>query len=119
MSFLPIGARVLIAMLAIGAAAEARLLNARYSSPAARSTLDGHNTQYVIRFDGWVDHESSRLEVIENEKLVQSLAPVLDSEPDALAASVPILPAGEAISSAGMPNPSRMAIFGRRHLFYR
>ena len=81
-------------MLAIGGAAEARSLSVRYSSPEAGSTLDGRNAQYVIRFDGWVDHEASRLELIENGKVVESLVPVLDSEPDALAASAPMLPAG-------------------------
>ena len=94
MSLLPLGARVLVAMLAIGGAAEARSLSVRYSSPEAGSTLDGRNAQYVIRFDGWVDHEASRLELIANGKVVESLVPVLDSEPDALAASAPMLPAG-------------------------
>ena len=47
--------------------------------------MDGRNAQYVIRFDGWVDHGASQMDVTENGKIVEPLVPTRDSEPDVLA----------------------------------
>ena len=70
--------------------AEARP-HVRESYPAAEMILDGRNAQYIIRFDGWVDHAASRLDIIANGKIVETLVPTGDSEPDVLAASSPVL----------------------------
>jgi hypothetical protein len=37
--------------------------------------LDGRNAQYVIRFDGWVDHGASQMDVAKNGKIVEPLVP--------------------------------------------
>ena len=94
MSQFSLCAWVLIVMLATCALAEARPLNVRDSFPAAEAILDGRNAQYVIRFDGWVDHSASQMDVTENGKIVEPLVPTRDSEPDILAASAPALPPG-------------------------
>jgi len=54
--------------------AEARP-HVRESYPAAEMILDGRNAQYIIRFDGWVDHAASRLDIIANGKIVETLVP--------------------------------------------
>lgn len=74
--------------------AEARSLSVRDSFPAAEAMLDGRNAQYIIRFDGWVDHGASQMDIIENGKIVEPLVPTHESEPDVLAASAPALPPG-------------------------
>lgn len=37
-----------------------RLPNARDSTPAGETIVDGRNAQYGVRFDGWVDHAAFR-----------------------------------------------------------
>jgi methionine-rich copper-binding protein CopC len=74
--------------------AEARPLHVRESYPAAEMILDGRNAQYIVRFDGWVDHAASRLDIIANGKIVETLVPTGDSEPDVLAASSSVLASG-------------------------
>jgi len=94
MSQFSLCAWVLIVTLATCALAEARPLNVRDSFPAAEAILDGRNAQYVIRFDGWVDHGASQMDVTENGKIVEPLVPTRDSEPDILATSAPALQPG-------------------------
>ena len=67
--------------------AEARPLNVCDSFPAAEAIVDGRNAQYIVRFDGWVDHGASQMDITENGKVVEPLVPTRDSEPDVLAAS--------------------------------
>src|SRR5262249_59428039 len=83
-----------VALLVTGPA-DARPLHVRDSFPLAEAILDGRNAQYVIRFDGLVDHAASRIDITNNEKVVETLVPVADSEPDVLAASAPALAAGQ------------------------
>jgi methionine-rich copper-binding protein CopC len=94
MSHFSLGARVLAAILTACGLAEARPLHLKDSAPAAEAILDGRNAQYVIRFDGWVDHGASQMDITENGKVVESLTPTRDSEPDVLAASAPALAPG-------------------------
>jgi hypothetical protein len=49
--------------MASGQQAEARALHARDSFPKAEAILDGRSAQYLIRFDGLVDHAASRMEI--------------------------------------------------------
>jgi len=84
----------LVLLFAAGGLAEARPLHVRQSVPAAETILDGRNAQYVVHFDGMIDHGASRLDVTENGKVVASLIPTRDSEPDVLAASAPVLAPG-------------------------
>lgn len=74
--------------------AEARPLEVRESYPAKMMIVDGRNTQYIVRFDGWIDHAASQLDITANGKIVKTLVPIADSEPDVLAASSPLLEPG-------------------------
>jgi len=89
-----LGTGVLTLMFAACGLAEARPLHVHDSSPAAEAIVDGRNAQYVVRFDGWVDHGASQMEITENGKIVEPLVPTRDSEPDVLAASATALPPG-------------------------
>jgi methionine-rich copper-binding protein CopC len=73
---------------------DARPLNLRDTSPKGEATVDGRNAQYVIHFNGWVDHEASQMDITENGKVIEPLVPTRDSEPDVLAASAPALAPG-------------------------
>jgi methionine-rich copper-binding protein CopC len=94
MSHLHLSAWAFILMAVTCRLAEARPLHVRDSFPAAEAILDGRNAQYIVRFDGWVDHAASQMDVTENGKIVEPLAPTRDSEPDVLAASASALPPG-------------------------
>jgi methionine-rich copper-binding protein CopC len=48
----------------------------------------------MVRFDGWADHAASRLYITANGKIVVTLVPTGDSEPDVLASSSPVLAPG-------------------------
>ena len=85
MSQFSLGARVLIVTFVTCVVAQARQLNVRDSFPAAEAILDGRNAQYIIRFDGWVDHGASQMDVTENGKIVERIVPTRDGEPDVLA----------------------------------
>ena len=94
MSHFLLGAGVLTVMFTACGPAKARPLHVRDSSPAAEAIVDGLNAQYVVRFDGWVDHGASQMDITENGKIVEPLVPTRDSEPDVLAASAAALPPG-------------------------
>jgi methionine-rich copper-binding protein CopC len=66
----------------------------RESYPFAEMTVDGRNAQYLVRFDGWIDHAASQLDISSNGKIVAALVPTGDSEPDVLAAASPLLAPG-------------------------
>lgn len=82
------------AMLMASELVEARPLHVRSSVPAAETIFDGRNTQYVLHFDGLVDHGACSMDVTNDGKLVEALVPIRDSEPDTLAASAPTLAPG-------------------------
>ena len=88
------GSGLLILLYAVSWPAEARQLHPRGSYPQAETIMVGRNAQYVVRFDGLVDHAASRLEVTAEGKVIASLVPTGDSEPDVVAASAPILAPG-------------------------
>ena len=94
LSYISRGARVLAVLFVACGPAEARPLHVRDSTPAAETIVDGRNAQYVVRFDGWVDHAASRMDITDNGKVVEPLVPTLDSEPDVLAASASELAPG-------------------------
>jgi methionine-rich copper-binding protein CopC len=82
------------AMLMTCGLSEARPLHVLSSVPAAGTIIDGRNTQYVLQFDGQLDHRTSGMEVISNGKVVEALASLRGSEPSTLVASGPTLPPG-------------------------
>ena len=94
MSQMSVGAVAFGLVLAVGGLAEARPLHISQSYPAAETMVAGSNAQYIVRFDGWVDHAASRLNISREGKLIESLVPTGDSEPDVLAATAPLLAPG-------------------------
>ncbi len=65
----------------------ARPMHVLASTPAAEAIMHGSNVQYVVRFDGPVDHAQSRLEILRDGQVVKRLNPLLDSAADVLFAS--------------------------------
>ena len=83
------------ALMLVSSAALADALHVRASTPAAGAVLTGPHAEYVIRFDGIVDHESSRLFIVQSGRVVQSLTPRADSAPDVLFAGEAMPPPGD------------------------
>lgn len=91
-----LGISAIVAVLVVGTGlAQARPLHVRQSSPAAGAIMKGRHAQYLIRFDGPVDHVSARLELEQSGRVVGVLHARLDSAPDVLFASAAIPPRGE------------------------
>jgi hypothetical protein len=65
------------------------------SFPAAQAIVDGNNVQYIVRFDGLVDHRASRMMITRGDRAVLTLTPLLDAAPEVLFASGSRLPAGD------------------------
>ncbi len=65
------------------------------SLPAAQTIVDHNNAQYVVRFDGPIDHRASRLLIMRGDRVIRNLRPLLDAAPEVLFASGPRLPAGD------------------------
>jgi methionine-rich copper-binding protein CopC len=65
------------------------------SLPAAQAIVDHNNAQYVVRFDGPVDHRASRLVITQRNRVVRTLRPLLDAAPEVLFASGPRLSPGD------------------------
>ena len=75
--------------------AHADTLHVRDVLPSAGAVLTGDHAEYVIRFDGLVDHMASRLYVTQSGRLVQSLTPRRDSAPEVLFAGAETPPPGD------------------------
>jgi hypothetical protein len=69
--------------------APARPMHVLNSTPDAQAVMHGRNMQYIVRFDGPIDHAKSRLEIVRDGHLVEVLHPLLDSAVDVLFASAP------------------------------
>jgi len=67
--------------------ANAREVHVRESQPKAGAIIHGRHAEYVIYFDGPVDHVASRLRITEAGRLVEVLNPLFDSAVDVLFAS--------------------------------
>ena len=78
---------VVAAILLSPAVADARALHVRESTPAAEAIITGRHAEYVIRFDGLVDHRASRMHIMQSGRVLQTLVPLGDSAPDVLFAS--------------------------------
>ena len=76
-------------LLLAAEAAHARTMHVMNSTPAAEAIMRGDHAQYVVRFDGPVDHVHARLEILRDGQVVETLHPLLDSAPDVLFASAP------------------------------
>ena len=86
---LRLGSAMLVLLMMSITSASARPMHVLASTPAAEAIMHGRNAQYVVRFDGPVDHEQSRLEILRDGHVVERLNPVLDSAADVLFASAP------------------------------
>ena len=69
-------------------------LHMRDIVPGADAIIHGRHAEYVIRFDGPVDHTASHIEIIQSDQVVQSLTPLGDSAVDVLFASGEAPPPG-------------------------
>lgn len=58
------------------------------SRPSAQAVMDGTETQFFVRFNGPVDHAASRLSVVQDGHVVQTLHPRLNSQPNVLYSGV-------------------------------
>src|SRR4051812_43730487 len=79
----------------VSAAAIADVLHVRSSTPGAGAVLTGRHAEYVIRFDGLVDHQSSRIYIVQSGHVVQSLIPSGNSAPEVLFAGAEMPPPGD------------------------
>ena len=76
-----------LVLLMLAGSAWGRTMQVVASTPAAEAIMHGRNMQYVVRFDGPVDHVRSRLEILRDGHVVEVLHPLLDSAADVLFAS--------------------------------
>lgn len=74
-------------LVAAPGVASARPVQMRKSTPAAETILHGNSAQFVIRFDGPVNHFASRLMITQGDRVVETLTPLRDSAVDVLYAS--------------------------------
>jgi methionine-rich copper-binding protein CopC len=74
--------------------AAAQPVHMQESSPAAEAIVHGDHAQYVVRFDGPVNHLASRLEITRDGKVVQTLHPLTNAAVDVLFASGAVPAAG-------------------------
>ena len=72
----------------------ARQLHVRDSRPSAEAIIHGRHAEYVIYFDGPVDHAASRLQITQGDRTVMPLHPLLDSGINVLFASGEAPPVG-------------------------
>jgi methionine-rich copper-binding protein CopC len=70
--------------------AEARAVRMTGSTPAAETIIHGDHAEYVVRFDGPVNHFTSRLEINQDGHVLRSLKPLADSAVDVLFAAGPV-----------------------------
>lgn len=87
--YFAIACSVLVLNLISSGVATARPMHVLSSTPDAEAIMHGRNMQYVVRFDGPVDHIQSRLEIVRDGRLIEVLHPLLDSAPNVLFASSP------------------------------
>lgn len=83
------GCAIILSLLIAGGGAEARPLHVVGSPPGAQIYFTGPNAQYVVRFDGPVDHRSSVLFITRGNTVIQTLPPSHDTEANVLAGAAP------------------------------
>lgn len=118
MPHINVGVRMLALLVVMSGSAEARPLNVRTSYPVAEMILDGRNAQYIVRFDVLIDHAAAGLDITANGKIVATLVPTGDSEPDVLAASTPVLAPGRYQLHWRVKSSPEGGSLGRTHSFH-
>jgi methionine-rich copper-binding protein CopC len=94
LSRLRVFATLVPVLLAAARVAVAGTLHLLGSTPAANAMIHGRHAEYSIRFDGPVDHLASRMEIMQSDRVIQSLTPLGDSAVDVLFASGEAPPPG-------------------------
>jgi methionine-rich copper-binding protein CopC len=89
-----VGSVTILAATSWLCSADADQLHVRESNPAAEAIIHGRHAEYVVRFDGPVDHAASHIQITQSGRVVQTLSPLLDSAVDVLFASGEAPPAG-------------------------
>ena len=74
--------------------AAARPVHVLASQPSAQTVIRGDHAEYIVRFDGPVDHAASAMQITQAGRLVEPLTPRLDSAVDVLFADGRAPPAG-------------------------
>ena len=87
----------LSALVLVSGASGARAQDIRMmdSAPKAKAVVEGRSSEFFVRFDKPVDHIHSQLAITRDGKLVERLAPRLESAPEVLFARAPTLPPGD------------------------
>lgn len=85
---------LLSALLLPSGVAAARPVQMMESRPKAEAILQGDHAEYVVRFDGPVNHYASRLEILQDGRVIHTLRPLQDSAVDVLFAGGPVPPPG-------------------------
>lgn len=76
-----------MAMLLAPQMTEARAVKMVESNPQAETIIHGDHAQYVVRFDGPVNHNASRLEIVQDGRVVRTLLPLTNAAVDVLFAA--------------------------------
>lgn len=64
------------------------------SHPKAQAVIGEPGSNFYVRFDRPIDHERSNLSIWQGDRLIERLAPRLESAPEVLFARAPTLPNG-------------------------
>lgn len=81
-------------LLATVARAQGEFIAIVDSNPRAQAVIGEPGSNFYVRFDRPIDHEHSSLSIWQGDRLVERLAPRLDSAPEVLFARAPTLPNG-------------------------
>ena len=81
-------------LLATAARAQGEFIAIVDSNPRAQAVIGEPGSNFYVRFDRPIDHEHSSLSIWQGDRLVERLAPRLDSAPEVLFARAPTLPNG-------------------------
>ena len=81
-------------LLATVARAQGEFIAIVDSNPRSQAVIGEPGSNFYVRFDRPIDHEHSNLSIWQGDRLVERLAPRLDSAPEVLFARAPTLPNG-------------------------
>jgi methionine-rich copper-binding protein CopC len=81
--------------MALPATARAQDVQVTDSAPKAQAVIGEPSSSFYVRFDRPIDHIHSNLSIFQDTKLVESLQPRLQSEPNVLFARAPTLAPGD------------------------
>ncbi|MBV8892005.1 MAG: copper resistance protein CopC [Acidobacteria bacterium] len=79
-----LGLGVLLAVFMMTDVAGAASLKVRDSIPESDAVIRGNPVEYVIRFDGIIEHAFSRIDITQSGRVIQSFPVFLGSAPNVL-----------------------------------